>query len=124
VDLGLNWATLVTQLTETGLRWHSNQLSLQAGWRWRPGLRLAATLVRSQVQDPALPGSGEQSRINFNSLRLEAGGRLSLTAWRDAGGVTADWYARWLRSQNRLASTTVSAAAGQRALQAGVNFSY
>jgi hypothetical protein len=124
VDLGLNWATLATLLTETGLRWHSDQLAVQAGWRWRPGLRLTATWVRSQVQDPVLPAGGERARMNFTNLRLEAGGHFALTGWRDAGGMTADWYARWVRSQNTLALTTASVAAVQRALQAGVNLSY
>jgi hypothetical protein len=125
VDLGLNWATMATLLTETGMVWHSNNLSLQGAWRWRPGLRLAATWVRSKVQEPAFaPASDASTRLNFNSLRLEAGGHLALTGWRDAPGVTADWFARWVRSQNRLASSTTNAAAGQRALQAGVKLSY
>jgi hypothetical protein len=71
-----------------------------------------------------LPAGGERARMNFNNLRLEAGGHLALTGWRDAGGMTADWYARWVRSQNTLALTTASVAAVQRALQAGVNLSY
>jgi hypothetical protein len=124
VDLGLNWATETTLTTDTGQHSHSDNLSLQAGWRWRPGLRLAVIGVRSQVPGPTFPVSDASRRISFNSLRLEAGGRLALIGWRAAGGVGADWFARWVRSQNSLASPTASAAAGQRALQAGVTFSY
>jgi hypothetical protein len=127
VDLGLSWAPLTTLQTETGLRWRSEQLALQAGWRWRPGLRLSAAWVRSRMQDPtmpALPAEGERAQLSFNSLRCEAGGRLALVGWRESGGVSADWFARWVRSQNRLAAATANGIAGQRAWQAGVNFSY